>query len=95
MAAAKRNTYLVCYDVADPRRLYKVHKFLLGYRVGGQKSCFECWLTPAELRDVRSGLYERLVLDEDRAHIFQLDPDKDNICLGAANPLPRGPFLIM
>jgi CRISPR-associated protein Cas2 len=34
-------------------RLRRVHKYLIGYKVGGQKSFFECWLTAAELRDVR------------------------------------------
>lgn len=95
MRDVKRWTYLVCYDIADPRRLYRVHKFLLGYKVGGQKSCFECWLTPAELRDVRRGMYKRLNLDEDRAHIFQLDPNRDNVCLGTATALKVGPFLIL
>ena len=56
MTDAKRCLYLVCYDVADPRRLRRVHRFLLGYKAGGQKSFFECWLTPAELRHVQDEL---------------------------------------
>lgn len=37
MPDAARTLYLVCYDIASPKRLYRVHKFLIGYKVGGQK----------------------------------------------------------
>lgn len=56
MNDAARCLYLVCYDIANPRRLRQVHKFLLGYKVGGQKSFFECWLTSAELKELRKKL---------------------------------------
>ena len=74
MTDAKRCLYLVCYDVADPRRLRRVHRFLLGYKAGGQKSFFECWLTPAELRHLQDDLTRLLDAVTDRAHLFQLDP---------------------
>jgi CRISPR-associated protein Cas2 len=56
----------------------------MGYKVGGQKSFFECWLTAAELREVRDTLAELLDLTEDRAHIFQLDPRMARDMLGRA-----------
>ena len=74
-----RTLYLVCYDIACPKRLYRVHRFLLGYKVGGQKSFFECWLTPAELREVRAGLLERMQLDEDRAQTCFADDMQNTI----------------
>ncbi len=95
MPAPARTLYLVCYDIADPRRLNRVHRFLRGYRVGGQKSFFEYWLTPAELRDVRIGLILRMNLAEDRAHLFQLDPRQQPSCLGAALPPHQGAFMIL
>jgi CRISPR-associated protein Cas2 len=78
----------VCYDIAEPRRLYRVHKFLTGYKTGGQKSFFECWLTEGELAQVRRGLLERMNVAEDRAHIFQLDPRLRVQCFGVATPAP-------
>jgi CRISPR-associated protein Cas2 len=89
-----RTLYLVCYDVADPRRLYRVHRFLLGYKTGGQKSLCECWLTQGELTCVRQRLAELLDRSEDRAHIFQLDPRQHIRQLGCAQP-PRQRFIIL
>ncbi|MBU3696530.1 CRISPR-associated endonuclease Cas2 [Dechloromonas sp.] len=95
MLNSARNLYLICYDVASPKRLCQVHKFLLGYKVGGQKSFFECWLTTAELRDVRRGLAERLNEQDDRAHIFQLDPRQKINCIGRAQPVNTSNFMIL
>ncbi len=92
---AARCLYLVCYDIANPPRLRQVHKFLLGYKVGGQKSFFECWLTPAELKNVRLGLRQRMQNSEDRAHIFQMDPRQHTQCLGIAQPPHSGAFMIV
>jgi CRISPR-associated protein Cas2 len=89
-----RTLYLVCYDVADPRRLGRVRRFLVGYKAGGQKSLFECWLTKGELAKVRRGLVELLDKDEDRAHIFQLDPRQHIRQLGCAQPV-RQQFMIL
>lgn len=85
MSQSNRTLYLVCYDIAQPRRLYRVHKFLLGYRVGGQKSFYECWLTPAELRHVHETLESLIDPVEDRVHFFALDPRMRPDCLGLAS----------
>jgi len=42
---------------------------MVDYRVGGQKSFFESWLTAAELREVRETLAELPHLSEDRVHL--------------------------
>ena len=95
MNDAARCLYLVCYDIANPRRLSQVHKFLLGYKAGGQKSFFECWLTPSELKNVRHGLHQRIENGEDRAHIFQMDARQRTQCLGIARPPHSGAFMIV
>ena len=84
MSDAARTLYLVCYDVCDSSLRRRVQKYLTGYKVGGQKSFFECWLTAAELREVRATLANLLDLAEDRAHIFQLDPRMQRDLLGLA-----------
>lgn len=70
---ASRSLYLVCYDICHPRRLGRVHRYLLGYKIGGQKSFYECWFTAAELQQVRNTLRDLIEEAEDRVHIFQLD----------------------
>ena len=91
-----RSLFLVCYDVCDPRRLRQVHKFLLGYKVAGQKSLCECWLTPAELREVRHTLVELIDPAADRAHLFQLDPRMAPELFGqAASKPPETAFMVM
>lgn len=95
MSDAARILFLVCYDVCCPKRLYQVRKYLLAFKVGGQKSFFECWLTPAELREVRTRLNELLDPDEDRAHIFQLDPRMARDFLGLATQPVTDVFMIV
>lgn len=90
-----RATYLVCYDVACPRRLRRVHQFLLGFKVGGQKSFFECWLTQQELRNVKENLAELIDQVDDRVHIFQLDPRMKPDCFGTGTTMMLDkPFII-
>ena len=91
-----RNSYLVCYDVHCPRRLRRVRRFLEGYRVGGQKSFFECWLTPPELSEVRATLAELIDPESDRVHIFRLDPRMAVRCIGkAVTRILDEPFLVI
>ena len=88
--------YLVCYDICNPKRLRRVYRFLLGYRVGGQRSIFECWLTLPELKEVTHTLSELMEKSEDRVHIFQLDPRMTVNFYGTANSKPLGsPFMIL
>ena len=70
----KRSLYLVCYDIASPRRWRRVHRLLSGYRVEGQKSVFECLLTTTELRDVVDRLGDLIDRHEDRVHLVRLEP---------------------
>ena len=95
MNDAARTLFLVCYDISCAKRLYRVHKFLLGYKVGGQKSFFECWLTSNELREVRRTLEALIDPTEDRAHIFQLDARMKNEGLGVASQPGMPVFMIV
>jgi CRISPR-associated protein Cas2 len=43
-----RHRYLVCYDIADPKRLRRVFKTMKGFGDPLQESVFSCDLSPAE-----------------------------------------------
>ena len=71
-----RHLFLVCYDICDDTRLRHVREQLSAWRVQGQKSAFECWLTPAEYQQVKQKL-ESLIDDHvDLLHIIRLDPSQ-------------------
>jgi CRISPR-associated protein Cas2 len=90
-----RTIYLVCYDVAHPVRLQRIHRLVQAYAVGGQKSFYECWLTQAELRSLQTTMEGIADLKEDRIHFFQLDPRMQPLLYGQAKRQSLQPFLIV
>ena len=79
-----RTLYLVAYDVCDPKRLSRVGRYFHGYRVAGQKSVPEIWVTPAELQRIRADMGHLLDADTDRLQLIALDPRMRRRCLGQA-----------
>lgn len=53
--------YLLCYDIADPRRLQRVHRRAKRDGVALQYSLFECHVTPAQLQRLTVDL--RVLID--------------------------------
>lgn len=69
-----RQLYLAAYDISCNRRLRKALYVLRGFSSGGQKSVFECFLTPAE----KAQLLEEQLLEE----IGQvINPEEDRFIL--------------
>jgi CRISPR-associated protein Cas2 len=91
----QRTLYLVAYDVCEPHRLQRVCRYLTGYKVGGQKSVFEVWVTDAELRHIRAHLDDLMEPAEDRLHILALDPRMNPRCLGRAHTFQQKFFSIV
>jgi len=90
-----RKTYLVAYDVANPSRLSRVYRYLIGYKVEGQKSVFEIWVTAAELRRIKKDLSEIIDIKEDRLHVVELDPRTTPYCYGIATHFKQDFFWII
>ena len=80
-----RTLYLVAYDVCDPKRLSRVGRYFHGYRVAGQKSVPEIWVTPAELQRIRADMGRLLDAQADRLQLIALDPRMRRRCLGQAH----------
>jgi len=80
---SKRSLYIAAYDIRAPRRLRRMLRVLKNYATGGQKSVFECFLTPQE----RKELLERVsaeMLSMDRFLLVRLDPRSRIEVLGIA-----------
>lgn len=80
----QRQLFIAAYDVSDPARLRAALHVLRDYATGGQKSVFECFLTPGE----RCALLVEIeaVIDpvEDRFVLLRLDPRAKVQTLGVA-----------
>lgn len=74
-----RNRYIVCYDVADPKRLHKTYKKMNGYGDPVQYSVFQCELSDMELLYMQDDLKGILNLQEDRVLIVNTGPSGNAI----------------
>ena len=87
-----RNRYLVCYDVADPKRLARVHRTMLGFGDWLQLSVFACDLTPQRRVELLIALTGLINVREDRVMLIDLGPSEAR-GLGAIEYLGSGPRL--
>jgi len=69
-----RTTYLVCYDIANDKRLRRVFKVCKNYGDHLQFSVFECDLNPAERAGLESELTEIINHREDQVIFVVLGP---------------------
>jgi len=69
-----RHSYLVAYDIADPKRLRLVFKTMRAWGDHLQYSVFECQLTRLDLVKLRAELGEIIHHDEDQVLFVDLGP---------------------
>ena len=69
-----RTTYLVCYDIADDKRLRRVFKTCYNFGNHLQFSVFECDLNPAEKIELESTLGKIINHKEDQILFVSLGP---------------------
>ncbi|WP_290652124.1 CRISPR-associated endonuclease Cas2 [Aquisalimonas sp.] len=80
----RRKLYLAAYDVRDHARLAQALRVIRGYASGGQKSAYECWLTPAERRALQREMAGVLDLAVDAFSVIPLELRRPLVTLGAA-----------
>ena len=68
------NCYVVSYDIREQKRLYRVHRAMLGFGEPVHYSVFRCDLTPRGRVDMVSVLTDLIEPDEDRIMIMDLGP---------------------
>lgn len=69
-----RTSYLVCYDIANDKRLRKVFKTMRGWGDHLQFSIFECQLTATDLIRLRGELAQIIHHKEDQVLFVNLGP---------------------
>ena len=72
-----RHRYLVCYDIADAKRLRRMYKKMHGFGDSVQFSVFKCDLSPAELALMRGAIHDIINQRDDRVMIVRLGPASD------------------
>jgi len=89
-----RTLYLVAYDVCQPRRLARVTRYFNSYRVAGQKSVPEIWVTPSELALIQADVARLLDEADDRLQVIALDPRMRPRCMGQAATFKTAHFCV-
>jgi CRISPR-associated protein Cas2 len=71
---SQRTTYIVCYDISDPRRLRRVYQTMRGYGERLQLSVFRCDLTPGDKVSLLAELDDIVHHGEDQVMLVPLGP---------------------
>jgi CRISPR-associated protein Cas2 len=71
-----RNTFLVCYDIRDDKRLRKVFQTMRDFGDHLQYSIFECQFTAADLARCRHALAEIIHHSLDQVLFVDLGPSE-------------------
>ena len=82
--------YLVCYDIAEPKRLAKVYKFIKGQGIHLQYSVFHCSLTWQQLLQLEEKISWLIDEEEDDVRIYPLPSNGKVIVMGCGDRVPEG-----
>lgn len=66
------DSYLVCYDISDPKRLRKVARLCEDFGYRKQLSVFLCRLGATDIVRLRNRLYDLIDLDTDQVLLIPL-----------------------
>jgi CRISPR-associated protein Cas2 len=72
--------YMVCYDIANQKRLRKVSKILEGYGIRVQKSFFQCEMEKSRMERMKREILKTIRRKEDAFFVYPLCED----CAGKA-----------
>lgn len=89
----KRETFLVAYDVREPRRLVRLHRFLKKRARALQYSVFVASLTTAERRRLLAGIRRIIDPGADDVRLYPVPPGADFAVTGKSL-LPDGVLVV-
>ena len=73
-----RQRFIVCYDIANPKRLRRVEKTIKAFGSRIQFSVFECLLDATRLQQLRKNLGDVINSDHDQVMFLSLGPEAGN-----------------
>jgi len=82
--------YLIAYDIADRRRLARLHRYLKGEALALQYSVFFGLFTTNQIDHIEDEIAARIDPKQDDVRIYPLPDDFQVWALGASAPLPAG-----
>lgn len=85
-----KTNYLVCYDIAKPKRLAKVYKVMKGNGRHLQYSVFHCSLTWPQLQNLKFLLNAIIDEEKDDIRIYPLPAEEKVIVMGCGDRIPDG-----
>jgi CRISPR-associated protein Cas2 len=91
--SAHRRSYLICYDICNPRRLRRVHRIVRDIGFPIQYSVFEAELDPVELSALLNKLESEILVEEDKVYFYRVASKKYNYSLGLENKTDALDFL--
>ncbi len=65
-------TTFITYDITDPTRLKRMHKFIKEFGINTQKSVFECDIDEIALKRIRRYCRDNLDLATDAVRIYRI-----------------------
>ncbi len=95
-----RRSYLLCYDIRDPKRLRRVHRVAKAYGEPWQFSVFYCTLSEIDRVRLERDLAEVANMKEDQILVIDLglrdDAFQNNVkTLGPSLPEPDGCMVVI
>ncbi len=79
-----RKAVVIAYDIADRKSRNRVLRILKEWRIDGQKSVHECWLTIREAEEIFLQLVEWIDPETDLLLLAWLEPQREMLCRGIA-----------
>lgn len=93
MADYQLRRYLICYDIADPKRLSRVHRLLSRYAVPVQYSVFTARLNKPDLMKLLAEVQKRINPREDDVRAYTL-PERCEATAMGVQFFPEGVMLL-
>jgi CRISPR-associated protein Cas2 len=93
MALNQVRGWLIAYDIASPRRLKRVHRYLRRHAIPVQYSVFVARCSPAKLGVIRSGLARLVKPREDDVRFYPV-PEPAQLFVHGRKALPEGLLLL-